>query len=189
MLLQELHEYEVSLNPCSPTQSRFSLKYPNISISSSCQRGWVSKSCVWCVLPPLCVCVQIIPKRWSWDGKQFKRSFEDWVRLNKLSHTRMWSSEANSLLGSLILQRIKRKKALNRGSSTGGRNIDCNIHEDYFWCGKVLISVIEIKMFVLKRKALCVPTRGVTAVHIEREGIGGLLRHLKAEANQTSVAT
>ncbi len=33
------------------------------------------------------------------------------------------------------------------------------------------------------------PARGVTAVHIEREGIGGLLRRLKAEANQTSVAT
>uniref|UniRef100_A0A8C2DU96 Bromodomain and WD repeat domain containing 3 n=1 Tax=Cyprinus carpio TaxID=7962 RepID=A0A8C2DU96_CYPCA len=25
----------------------------------------------------------IIPKRWSWDGKQFKRSFEDWVLLNQ----------------------------------------------------------------------------------------------------------
>lgn len=39
------------------------------------------------VFSPRCVCVQIIPKRWSWDGKLFKRSFEDWVRLNKLSHT------------------------------------------------------------------------------------------------------
>uniref|UniRef100_A0A8C2HA97 Bromodomain and WD repeat domain containing 3 n=1 Tax=Cyprinus carpio TaxID=7962 RepID=A0A8C2HA97_CYPCA len=26
---------------------------------------------------------EIIPKRWSWDGKQFKRSFEDWVLLNQ----------------------------------------------------------------------------------------------------------
>uniref|UniRef100_A0A8C2DLQ5 Bromodomain and WD repeat domain containing 3 n=1 Tax=Cyprinus carpio TaxID=7962 RepID=A0A8C2DLQ5_CYPCA len=26
---------------------------------------------------------KIIPKRWSWDGKQFKRSFEDWVLLNQ----------------------------------------------------------------------------------------------------------
>uniref|UniRef100_A0A672QEE0 Bromodomain and WD repeat domain containing 3 n=1 Tax=Sinocyclocheilus grahami TaxID=75366 RepID=A0A672QEE0_SINGR len=30
-----------------------------------------------------CECRCIIPKRWSWDGKQFKRSFEDWVLLNQ----------------------------------------------------------------------------------------------------------
>ncbi|KAJ8405733.1 hypothetical protein AAFF_G00311700 [Aldrovandia affinis] len=26
---------------------------------------------------------ELIPKRWSWDGKQYKRNFEDWVTLNQ----------------------------------------------------------------------------------------------------------
>ncbi|KAG5843506.1 hypothetical protein ANANG_G00151650 [Anguilla anguilla] len=26
---------------------------------------------------------ELIPKRWSWDGKQYKRNFEDWVKLNQ----------------------------------------------------------------------------------------------------------
>uniref|UniRef100_A0A672MKX9 Bromodomain and WD repeat domain containing 3 n=1 Tax=Sinocyclocheilus grahami TaxID=75366 RepID=A0A672MKX9_SINGR len=67
----------MAAEPCSQIEAELYYLIARFLQSGPCQKSAQVRPIV------ACECRCIIPKRWSWDGKQFKRSFEDWVLLNQ----------------------------------------------------------------------------------------------------------
>uniref|UniRef100_A0A672QE63 Bromodomain and WD repeat domain containing 3 n=1 Tax=Sinocyclocheilus grahami TaxID=75366 RepID=A0A672QE63_SINGR len=67
----------MAAEPCSQIEAELYYLIARFLQSGPCQKSAQVRPKV------ACECRCIIPKRWSWDGKQFKRSFEDWVLLNQ----------------------------------------------------------------------------------------------------------
>uniref|UniRef100_A0A673KRE5 Bromo domain-containing protein n=1 Tax=Sinocyclocheilus rhinocerous TaxID=307959 RepID=A0A673KRE5_9TELE len=67
----------MAAEPCSQIEAELYYLIARFLQSGPCQKSALVRPKV------ACECRCIIPKRWSWDGKQFKRSFEDWVLLNQ----------------------------------------------------------------------------------------------------------
>lgn len=66
----------MAAEPCSQIEAELYYLIARFLQSGPCQKS------AQMLLQELHEC-EIIPKRWSWDGNQFKRSFEDWVLLNQ----------------------------------------------------------------------------------------------------------